>query len=181
MTAARSAKDDDWLVLIDPQFVFASPEASPWGSPLFADALPRMVELAAAYGPERTVLTRFVANPDLGGSWASYYQDWPFALVPESDPLYAVVPALAGVTDLVVTEPTFGKWGPGLRAIVGEQPRLTLAGVSTDCCVIATALPAADAGATVRVIDAACAGSTPENHRRAVDAMALFAPQIIVR
>ena len=86
MTAARSAKDDDWLVLIDPQFVFASPEASPWGSPLFADALPRMVELAAAYGPERTVLTRFVANPGLGGSWASYYQDWPFALVPESTP-----------------------------------------------------------------------------------------------
>jgi nicotinamidase-related amidase len=80
----------------------------------------------------------------------------------------------------VVTEPTFGKWGAALRAIVGAQPRIALAGVSTDCCVIATALPAADAGATVRVLAAACAGSSPDNHQRALDAMALFGPQITI-
>jgi nicotinamidase-related amidase len=46
--------------------------------------------------------------------------------------------------------------------------------------VIATALPAADAGATVRVIESACAGSTPENHAQAIGAMALFGPQIVI-
>lgn len=171
---------DEWLVIIDPQAIFASPQASPWGSPLFAAALPHMVAAAAAYGPSRTVVTRFVANPALGGSWGPYYRDWPFALVPDDDNRYAVVPECADLPSHVVTEPTFGKWGPGLRAIVGPQPRMALAGVSTDCCVLSTALPAADAGAFVRVISAACAGSTVENHERAIGAMGLFAPQIVI-
>ena len=171
---------DDWLVIIDPQAIFADPVTSGWGSPMFAERLPAMASLAAAYGRDRTVITRFVADPGLGGSWASFYDDWAFALVPDDDPLYAVAPALDGLADHVVTEATFGKWGARLRAVVGEQPRLTLAGVATDCCVIATALPAADAGATVRIAADACAGSTPENHQRALDAMALFGPQITI-
>ncbi len=182
MTAALDETEaiDDWLVVIDPQAIFADPATSPWGSPMWAQVVPEIARLAAAYGPERTVITRFVADPGLGGSWGPYYADWPFALVPGADPLYAVVPELAGAAARVVTEPTFGKWTAALREIVGDQPRMTLAGVSTDCCVIATALPAADAGATIRIAAAGCAGSTPENHQRALDAMALFGPQIVI-
>lgn len=172
---------DEWLVIIDPQAIFASPATSAWGSPMWASVVPRIVELAGLYG-ERLVVTRFVADAALGGSWGPYYRDWPFALVPDSDPLYAVVPELLDAAGRahVVTAPTFGKWNADLRRVVGRQPRLALAGVSTDCCVIATALPAADAGASVRVVAGACAGSTPENHQRALDAMALFAPQITI-
>lgn len=171
---------DEWLIIIDPQAIFASPQASPWGTPLWAQTVPRIVELAAAFGPERTVITRFVADPTLGGSWQQYYRDWPFALVPDEDPLYAVVPELADAAGHVVTAPTFGKWNADLRAIVGEQPRCALAGVSTDCCVISTALPGADAGASIRIVAAACAGSTPANHAQAIGAMSLFAPQITI-
>lgn len=171
---------DDWLVLIDPQAIFADPATSQWGSPMFAGALPEMIRLATAYGPQRTIVTRFVADPGLGGSWATYYEDWAFALVPDADPLYAVDPALAPLAGHVVTESTFGKWGDQLRGLVGPQPRLTLGGVSTDCCIIATALPAADAGATIRVPAAACAGSSLENHAAALQVMALFGPQIVI-
>ena len=59
-----------------------------------------------------------------------------------------------------------------------ESPRLVLTGVSTDCCVISTALSAADAGATLTVVTDACAGSTPENHRKALDVLSLYPPQI---
>lgn len=172
--------DGDWLVVIDPQMIFANPATSPWGSPLWAQTVPRIEDLARAYGPERTVITRFVADPSLGGSWASYYDEWPFALVPDDDELYAVVPDLVGRADQVVTAGTFGKWNADLRAIVGDQPELTLVGVSTDCCVIATALPAADDGATIRVVADACAGSTAENHATALAAMSLFGPQITI-
>lgn len=171
---------DDWLVIIDPQVIFADPESSAWGSPMWAETVPRIVRLAEAHGPDRTVITRFVADPTPQGSWVPYYRDWPFALVPDDDPLYAVVPELADATSHIVTEPTFGKWFDQLRAVVGDRPRMTLAGVSTDCCVIATALPAADAGATIRVVADCCAGSTPENHQQALAAMALFGPQITV-
>ena len=74
--------------------------------------------------------------------------------------------------------PTFGKWGYALQAVTEPTPHLVLAGVSTDCCVISTALAAADAGATITVVTDACAGSTPENHRAAMDVMALYPPQI---
>lgn len=168
----------EWLVVVDPQTIFADP-ASPWGSPMWPQAEAALGPLLAAY-EGRVVVTRFVADPGLGGSWAGYYAEWPFALVPADDPLYAVVPALAGRADHVVTAGTFGKWHTDLRAVVGEQPRLALAGVSTDCCVIATALPAADAGAGVRVLADCCAGSTPEAHEQALAAMALFSPQIVV-
>ena len=179
-SALPSPLPGEWLVVIDAQAIFASPAVSPWGSPLWASTVPRIVELAAAYGPTRTVLTRFVADPGLGGSWTPYYQEWPFALVPDSDPLYAVVPELVDAARHTVTAPTFGKWTADLRAVVGEQPRLALAGVSTDCCVISTALPAADAGAFVRVVASCCAGSSGENHERAIEAMALFGPQITI-
>lgn len=132
------------------------------GSPLWADVEPRVVALAEAFGRERTV-DRLVADPGLGGSWGSYYDEWGFALVLDDDPLYAVVPALRSAAGHGVTAGTFGKWNADLRRIVGAQPRMALAGVSTDCCVIATALPDADAGASVRVMAAACAGSTAEN------------------
>ncbi len=173
---------DRWLVVIDAQAIFADPSTSRWGSPMWADTVGRIVTRVEEFGVERTVFTRFVADPGLGGSWTPYYGDWPFALVPDEDPLYAIVPELAESAERVnvVTAGTFGKWNADLRAVVGDQPHLTLAGVSTDCCVISTALPAADAGATVVVESACCAGSTPENHQRALDAMALFGPQITI-
>ena len=179
MSDGAGPADGGWLVVIDPQVVFASPDASPWGSPMWAAAVPRIVELARAHGPERTIVTRFVADPGLGGSWAAYYEDWPFALVPDDDPLYEVVPELDGVAGRVLTAGTFGKW-PVLRDVVGPEALVTLTGVSTDCCVISTALPMADAGVTVRVVADACAGSTPENHAHALAVLSLYAPQITV-
>ena len=171
---------EDWLVVVDPQVIFADPATSPWGSAMWAQTVPRIADLARAYGPQRTVVTRFVARPELGGSWGPYYEAWPFALVPEDDDLYAVVPELAGLAAHTVTAGTFGKWNADLRAVVGEQPSLTVAGVSTDCCVISTVLSAADAGATVRVLADACAGATPENHAHALAVMSLYAPQVTV-
>ena len=167
---------DAWLVVIDPQRIFASPD-SQGGSPMFPGIVEPVRRLAAAAG-ERTVVTRWVPAPDPRGSWAAYMEAWPFADVPDGDPLLAVVPEMEGVGREVVSVPTFGKWGPALEAITGPVPHLVLAGVSTDCCVVSTALAAADAGATLTVVTDACAGSTPENHRAALDVMALYPPQI---
>ena len=68
--------------------------------------------------------------------------------------------------------------GPELEPLVGHGRRIVLAGVSTDCCVLSTALAAADAGARVTVATDACAGSTAENHAAALHVMGLYPPQI---
>ena len=83
-----------WLVVVDPQAVFADPGHLAVGLPDVG--VHRAAHRRARGEPSavpRTVLTRFVADPSLGGSWGDY-EEWPFALVPDDDPLYAVVPEL---------------------------------------------------------------------------------------
>lgn len=165
------------LVVVDMQPVFADP-ASPWAAPRFAEALPVVRSLAEAAGPDRTVFTRFVAPERPAGAWVAYYADWPFALQPPDAPAYAIVPELADLAGAAagVTATTFGKWGADLAAHVGPGDTMLLTGVSTDCCVLSTALAAADAGVAVRVVAEACAGADDAAHTRALDAIALYAP-----
>lgn len=173
--------DDAWLVVIDPQRIFADPATSEWGSPMFEAALPQIKSLRSGFGAGRTVLTRWVPGTERQGSWSAYFERWPFADRSGTDPIFDLVTPAAGWSNrrtLDVT--TFGKWGEALSRITGEQPTLVLAGVSTDCCVISTALPAVDAGATVVVAADACAGSTEEDHAAALQVMGLYAPQIVV-
>lgn len=168
-----------WLIVIDPQNVFAAPD-SEWGSPFFADAMPRIRSLAAAFG-ERVLVTRWMPTADRSTSWGEYFAAWPFADQPPSDPLFDLVPDARELSQHPTLDlPSFGKWGPALEGIVGTDAHIVLAGVSTDCCVISTALAAADAGAHVTVAADACAGSTAENHAAAIHVMGLYPPQITV-
>lgn len=165
-----------WLVAIDMQEIFGSP-TSPWGAPEYERASAGVQRLLPAFG-SRAIFTRFVAPAEPAGAWIPYYEQWPFALVPDDDPLYALTPPLAGLAPHVETRTTFGKWDAQLAAAMGRSSELVLTGVSTDCCVISTALAAADAGIHVRVVVDACAGASAADHQRALDAMALYAPLI---
>lgn len=171
---------DAWLVIIDPQKIFAD-SASEWGSPMFAGALGAIKSLRSGFGADRTIVTRWLPGTGRAGSWGPYFERWPFADRPDTDPIFDLVsPANGWSRRGTVDVSTFGKWGEGLTRLTGATPTLVLAGVSTDCCVISTALPAADAGATVVVAADACAGSSQDNHAAALQVMGLYAPQIEV-
>jgi len=167
-----------WLVAIDLQRVFAEPP-SPWASADFHAAADGIDRLLPAFRG-RTVFTRFVAPAQPQGVWATYFEEYDFALVPDDDPLYEIVPRFreAAAREHVATRETFGKWDGALAAVIDGTREIVLTGVSTDCCVIATALAAADAGIRVRVAADACAGASPEDHERALQTMSLFAPLI---
>ena len=78
----------------------------------------------------------------------------------------------------VETRETFGKWDAGLAAAIGGARDIVLAGTSTDCCVLSTALAAADAGIRVQVVTDACAAPTKSDHERAIITMGMYAPLI---
>jgi len=169
----------DWLVVIDPQRIFADP-SSDWASPFFDDAMARIRSLADDFG-DRVIVTRWLPTADRATSWGDYFATWPFADRPASDALFGLVPEARDLSGRpTLDRPTFGKWGPELEAVVGSGARIVLAGVSTDCCVLSTALAAADAGARVTVATDACAGSTSENHAAALHVMGLYPPQIVL-
>lgn len=162
-----------WLVVIDMQVVFADPDSG-WAVPRFAEAAAGIDRLRPAF-VGRTVHTRFVAPAQPAGAWRDYYREWPWALQPPWAPLYNLV---GDPSRPALDRPTFGKWGPELDEATYGSRDLVLAGVSTDCCVLSTALAAADAGVRVRVAADACAGATDADHERALLAMALYTPLI---
>ncbi len=165
------------LVVIDMQRVFGEP-GSPWLAPRFAEIVEPVRRLAEAFSP-RVVFTRFVAPAVPHGAWREYYEEWPFALQPPDAPIYELASPFAAMAGPTVDATTFSKWGPELAARADQGP-LVLAGVSTDCCVLSTALAAADAGAAVRVVADACAGVDDESHAKALDVMSLYGPLVEV-
>lgn len=167
---------EPWLIVIDMQSVFGDP-GSEWFTPGYPAIEPTVSRLVEQFG-ERVIFTRFVAPETPSGPWVEYYDQWPFALVPHDNAIYDLMPAFAGKPGRLISRTTFGKWDAGLAAMLGADPELVLVGVSTDCCVLSTALAAADSGARVRVVEDACAGMTDVDHQRAIDAMALYAPLI---
>jgi nicotinamidase-related amidase len=173
-----------WLAVIDMQRVFGEPD-SPWFAPRFAEIVGPVRQLAEAFRP-RVTFTRFVAPAEPAGAWRRYYEQWPFALQPPEARIYELADDFAGQPGPTLDATTFSKWGPELAGLAGQSSagggpgELVLAGVSTDCCVLSTALAAADAGVSVRVVADACAGATDESHRQALDILRLYAPLVEV-
>lgn len=162
------------LALIDLQRIFADP-ASGWAAPDFQRVVKpaeRLIDLLSA----KVVFTRFVAPEKPVGSWATYYELYPFALQSPDAEDYQLVDEFKGAPTL--DKSTFGKWGPELAEAVGTGGHLVLAGVTTDCCVITTALAAVDAGVYVQVVEDACAGADEDSHRKAIDIMRLYSPML---
>jgi nicotinamidase-related amidase len=159
------------------QRVFGEPD-SPWLAPRFAEIVDPVWRLAEALAP-RVVFTRFVAPAEPHGAWRKYYDEWPFALQPSDARIYELADPFAAMAGPTVDATTFSKWGPDLAARTGPGP-LVLAGVSTDCCVLSTALAAADAGVAVRVVSDACAGIDDASHAKALHVMSLYGPLVEV-
>jgi nicotinamidase-related amidase len=165
------------LAVIDMQRVFGERD-SPWFTPRFAEIVGPIQQLVGAYRP-RAVFTRFVAPAVPTGAWRRYYELWPFALQPPDARIYELVDEFAHEPAPTVEATTFGKVGDELYEILGGG-RLVLAGVSTDCCVLSTALAAADDGVLVQVVADACAGVNDESHAKTLDILRLYSPLVEV-
>ena len=163
-----------WLMVIDVQPAFSHPD-SPWFCPDLTGAKPRIAALVDAFG-DRVLFTRFVPPSAAFGSWQPYYDKWPFALQPASDWLWGVDAPWEDRPS--IASHTFSKWISGAYQRFPADAPVVLCGVSTDCCVLATALAAVDHGAHVRVAADACAAGSDAVHAQAIAMMASRAPQL---
>jgi len=167
------------LVVVDMQDVFRDAE-SPWTTPSFDAAAAGIAPLLEAFG-ERVRFTRFVPPATMPGSWGPYYETFADVLRedrPDWWELSSPYRELAEGGPKPVVRSTFSAWDERLRDAAGPDATIVLCGVATDCCVISTALPAADDGAFVRVVDDACRGSSADAHLAAISVMRGYAPQI---
>ena len=165
----------DWLVVVDVQPVFLNAD-SPWFSPMLPEAVERIAELVPLFG-DRVLFTRFVPPDEVTGSWKPYYEKWDFAYRPEARDLWDVAAPWTGRRS--VASHRFSKWEV-LRPLLGADPHVVMCGVSTDCCVMSTALAAVDDGAHLRLVADACAAKDDEIHQRSLAILASRAPQLVI-
>jgi nicotinamidase-related amidase len=166
----------EWLMVIDHQPAFAHPD-SPWFCAAMVDVAPKIARLAPLFG-DRVIFTRFVPPAEPFGSWVDYYRRWDFALNPASDWLWDLSDEWRGKPS--IANHTFSKWIDSAKTLFGPDPKVTMCGVSTDCCVLATAFAAVDDGAQIRVVADACAAGSDEIQNAALAMMSSRAPQLSI-
>ncbi|MEM6940015.1 MAG: isochorismatase family protein [Pseudomonadota bacterium] len=153
----------DWLLVIDMQPAFGSPE-SPWYVPDYETCAAQVGRLVEAFS-SRVLFTRFVPPTVPHGSWQSYYDIHRFALDPRHKALWDLDPRWSGRP--AVASHRFAKWREA-AAEVPQDAQLVICGVATDCCVLGTAIEANDAGRAVRLAVDACAAATTTLHEAAL-------------
>ena len=171
-----AAAAPSWLMIIDMQRIFSEPN-SEWATPDYTLASAGIQRLLGAF-ESRVCFARFLPPDQPAGAWIAYYERWPFALDPVNAPLFELTKEFASVPATMIDRTTFGKWDAATDEALGHPKDIVLAGVTTDCCVLSTALAAGDAGVYVTVAADGCAGITKADHQRALDAMALYSPMI---
>jgi nicotinamidase-related amidase len=169
---------DALLVVVDMQEVFRTPE-SPWATPGFDELRDPIGRLRARYG-DRVVYTRFLVPERSIGSWVPYFETFSEVTRPERRDWLELAEPYRSWAPTTLDRETFGKWGRGLETAAGPSRTIVLCGVATDCCIISTALGAADDGAFVLVVGDACRGATADAHDRALAILEGYAPQIRV-
>jgi nicotinamidase-related amidase len=168
--------NDDLLVVIDMQRLFREP-SSPWHVPGFDELAEPISRLTESFG-ERVVYTRFHVPETIEGSWRPYYETFAPVTNPANRAWFELAVPYDGRARQTIDRPIFNAWGERLKDLAGEPSTLVLCGVATDCCVISTALPAADDAAFVRIVGDACRGSSAASHDAAIDVLRGYAPQI---
>jgi nicotinamidase-related amidase len=170
------ANKRSWLMVIDHQPGFSHPDSA-WYTPAMAQTSVNIAALVPLYG-DRVVFTRFVPPAKPEGSWQPYYEKWPFALAEGSEWLWDVDEPWRQHRSIATH--TFSKWTAEAKAIFGRNDEIVMCGVSTDCCVLATAFAAVDDGAQVRLVADACAAKSPVIHENALSILRSRAPQLTV-
>lgn len=81
--------EDEWLVVIDRQRVFAESEWSTWACPdgSYHNTDEAFARLAAAFG-DRVAYTCYIAPQPPHNAWIDYFKGWPQFLVAPDDPMY---------------------------------------------------------------------------------------------
>ena len=165
------------LVAIDVQHYFRD-ETSQWSVPRYADIVPVIDTLRKSL-PDPAIFTKFVAGPRNTGPEAAIIQPWNQMRLPEDDLGWALTMDTA-TGDHTFAKGTFSKWGHELADLIPPGAEMVLTGVATDCCILATALGAVDAGRYVTVVTDGCAAVSDEAQDQTLGLLELLSPMCTV-
>lgn len=169
------------LLFIDFQLVF-TPNGplgpNGWPVPKFNDALHNALLVYEKLKSEcQTISTRYIPPNPISGEWIEYFNQFPKIPKNDNSPCYDLAKNVP--RDYVISVPKFGKWPSVVKSQHIKMPtEVYITGVSTDCCVLSTALAAVDSGVKVYIVTDACASSSDTNQNNALNVLKGYAPNI---
>lgn len=158
--ATRSA-DDDLLLLVDFQKVYLP--GYDWACPSMPEALQNTIRILDAAGAPTCVMTRFVAPADPVGRWQQYNEA--YREINENPVLAELADTLAPYAEktTVIDKSTYSSMdAPEMLAAMEGKKAVVLAGVTAECCVLATMMDAMDLGYEVVYLYDCIAGQSAE-------------------
>lgn len=174
ITAPRDAHDD-LLLLVDFQNVYLP--GYDWACPSMPEALNNTIRILDAEGAPECVMTRFVAPAEPVGRWRQYNEAYREI---NEDPVLA---ELAGVLTpyagkaTVIDKSTYSSMdAPEVLAAVKDKKAVVLAGVTAECCILATMMDAMDMGYEVVYLYDCIAGQNAELEAQVRGIAEIFAP-----
>ena len=173
------------LLFIDFQSIFTpnSPLGpNGWPVPKFYNALDNALLVYEKLKSEcQTISTRYIPPNPISGEWIEYFNQFPKIPKNDKSPCYDLAEDVPN--NFVISVPKFGKWPSIMKSQVSngclQMPtEIYITGVSTDCCVLSTALAAVDSGIKVYIVTDACASSSDANQNNALNVLKGYAPNI---
>ena len=167
---------EDLLLLVDFQNVYMP--GCDWACPSMPEAMKNTIRILDAENAPDFVMTKFVAPADPTGRWAQYNEAYreinengSLAEIPET--LAPYVPRAAAVVD----KSTYSSMdAQAVRAAMAGKKAVVLAGVTAECCVLATLMDAMDLGYEVVYLYDCIAGQTAQLEEEVRGIAEIFAP-----
>lgn len=165
----------DLLVVVDMQNVYL--EDQEWACTQTTQAAENIKLLIDDEVCDNNVFTVYYAPEDPVGTWVTY-NEW-YADINEDEWLNAVVDLLIEYTEIYPTysKSTYSSFGNAdFAELCNYADRIILTGVMAECCVLATAFDAIDAGLEIVYLTDAVAGCSDEYEQETEDIMAFYSP-----
>lgn len=165
----------DVLVVVDMQNAYLEDQC--WActkTSTCADNIKRMIDSAA---PDNVVFTEYLAPTNPVGTWVTY--DEVNKDVNEDAWLNEIVDPLKPYLDShpLYAKSTYSSFGnPDFKNLMARANRIVIAGVMSECCVLATVIDAIDTGTPLIYITDACSGSTEKYEQEVIDIVSFASP-----
>ena len=172
--APRSAADD-LLLLVDFQKVYLP--GYDWACPSMPEALQNTIRILDAAGAPACVMTRFVAPAAPVGRWQQYNEA--YREINENPVLAELADTLAPYAEktTVIDKSTYSSMdAPEMLAAMEGKKAVVLAGVTAECCVLATMMDAMDLGYEVVYLYDCIAGQSAELEAQVRGIAEMFEP-----
>jgi len=154
------------LLVVDAQEVFL--RINDWHIPSFSGIIGNISKLANFFGASTLFSKHVPPSTSAKGTWNDFYKNWNYI---GSDPtIWDIVQPLKGLNGTEFAKATYSCFGsPEFLDLTRNTSHFVIAGVETDCCVMATVLDAIDLGISITVVTDAITSPSKIAHDGALE------------